>query len=141
MLLREEAAEHLTAFVHGTAENNAVGPGEIDVLENALLKRLFGGEVDGLNAGFRNAYHFAGLDLANVVSVEEIERAGFGSNEPRIKATGSSEFAKNERAEAARVTDRVEFILGQHEKRICAFNLIKRIADRAGKIARLRAGI
>ncbi len=49
MLLCEEAAQHLAAFVHGAAENDAVGPGEIDVLENALLERLLRCKVDGLD--------------------------------------------------------------------------------------------
>src|SRR6266852_5944887 len=69
MLLREEASEHLAAFVHGAAKHNAVRAGEIDVFENALLKLFLRREVDGLDSGFRDAHHFAGFDLADVLGI------------------------------------------------------------------------
>ncbi len=140
MLPREEAAEHFAAFVHRAAENNAVGAGEIDMLENALLERLFRREVDGLDTGFGDAHHFAGLDLADVLGIEEIEGAGFGSDEPGVEAAGSREFAKDEWAETAGIADSVEFILREDKKRVSAFDLIEGITDGAGKIAGLRAG-
>src|SRR5712692_7106592 len=65
MLAREQAAEHLAALVYGTAEDDAVGAGKVDMLENALLVLLFGREVDGLNAAFGYAHHFAGFDFAD----------------------------------------------------------------------------
>src|SRR5260370_42496386 len=117
MLLREEASEHLAAFVHGAAENNAVGPGEIDVLENALLERLFWREVDGFDAGLRDAHHFAGLDFADVLRVEQIESAGFGSDQPGVEATGRGQFAEHQRAEAARIAHGIEFIFREDKKR------------------------
>src|SRR5258705_7825091 len=110
MLLREEAAEHFAAFVHRAAKNYAIGAGEIDVLENALLERVFGREMDGLDAHLRDAHHFARLDLPDVLRVKQIEGAGFGSDEPGVEAAGSSEFSENERAEAARVAHGVKFI-------------------------------
>ena len=77
MLARQQAAEHFAAFVDGAAENHAVGPREIDVLKNAVLLRLFRREVNRFDAGSGDAHHFAGLDFANVLRVEQIERAGF----------------------------------------------------------------
>src|SRR6266403_180183 len=82
MFAREQATEHLAAFVDGAAKDNAVGPGEIDVLENALLERLLRREVDRLDAGFGDADHFAGFDFADILGVEEIERARFGGYQP-----------------------------------------------------------
>src|SRR5260370_26184085 len=140
MLSREKAAEHLAAFVHGAAEDDAVRAGKIDVLENALLERLFWREVNGLDAGFGDAYHFAGFDLADVLGVEQIESASFRGNEPGIEAAGGSEFAENERTEAARIAHGVEFVLGEDQKRVGAFDFIEPVADWAGKIPGLRAG-
>ncbi len=77
MLARQEAAEHLAAFIYGTAKNDAIRAGEIDVLEDALLERLFWREANGLDARFGNAHHLAGLDLADVLRIEQVERAGF----------------------------------------------------------------
>src|SRR5258708_24351999 len=50
MLARKEASEHLAAFIYGAAENDAVRAGEIDVLEDTLLKRLLWREANGLDA-------------------------------------------------------------------------------------------
>src|SRR6266566_7295514 len=67
MFAREQAAEHFAALVDGAAENYAVRTREVDVLENALLMLFRGREVDGLNAAFGDAHHFAGLDFADVL--------------------------------------------------------------------------
>src|SRR6266851_7070407 len=96
--------------------------------------------MDGLDAGFGDAHHFAGLDLADVLRVEEIEGTGFGCDEPGIEAAGGSEFAENERAEAAGIADGVELVLREDEKGVGAFDLIEGVADGPGKIARLRTG-
>ncbi len=86
MFARENAAESFAAGVDGTAEDDAVWPREIDVLENAILVRLLRREMDGLDAGFGDADHFAGLDFANVLRVEQIEGASFGSNHPGFRS-------------------------------------------------------
>src|SRR5437899_2079901 len=139
MLAREEAAEHLAALVHGTAEDDAVRAGEVNVLENALLVLLFGREVDGLNAAFGDAHHFTGRDLADVLGVEKVERAGFGGDQPGHEATRRREFAENERAEPTRLQSGGECAGGKNEKRIRPLDLIQGIANGAGKIESLRA--
>src|SRR5580704_1688614 len=70
MFAREESAERFAAFVDGAAENDAVRAREIDMLENALLHGLLRREVDGLDAGARDAHHFARLDFADVLCIE-----------------------------------------------------------------------
>src|SRR5713226_8211488 len=140
MLPGEEAPKHLAAFVYGAAENNAVGTGEVDVLEDALLVWLFRRKVNGLDSRLRDTHHLPGGDFANVLRVEEIESAGFRGCEPGVEAAGRGEFAEDQRAEAAGIAYRVQFILRKHEKRIRAFDLIERVAERAGEIAGLRAG-
>src|SRR5690242_13047984 len=139
MLAREQTAEHFAALVNGAAENNAVGTREIDMLENALLMRLGGREVNGLDAALGDAHHFSRFDFADVLRVEEIESAGFAGDEPGGVAAGSCEFAENERSEAARIADGVKLVSGENQKRIGAFDLIQRVAERARKIAGLRA--
>src|SRR5580658_4452802 len=72
---------------------------------------LFGREVDGLDARAGDAHHFAGLDFADVLRVEQIERAGFRSNQPGLAASWQSKPAEHKRAEAARVAHGNKFVL------------------------------
>ena len=81
-----------------------------------------------------NAHHFAGLDIAHVCGADQIESAGFRRHDP-----GAVELAERERAETARVAQRVHFVARQHQQRIRALHLIEGIGERAGKIARLAA--
>ena len=82
MLAGQQAAQRFAALVHRAAEDDAIGAREIDMLENAVLMRLFRREADRFNAAARDAHHFAGLDFANVFGVDQIERAGFRSHDP-----------------------------------------------------------
>src|SRR5258708_6706479 len=139
MLARKEASEHLAAFVYGAAENDAVRAGGTDVLQDTLLERLFGCEPDGLDARFGNAHHLARFDLADILRVEQVERAGLGSDQPGNEAAGRGYFSQHQGAKTARVADGVEFVLGEYEQGIRAFDLIEGIAHRTGKISRFRA--
>ena len=134
MFAREQAAEAFAALVHRAAENQAIGPRKIDVLEDAVLQRLFRREVERFDAAARDAHHFAGLDFAHVFGADQIERAGFRSDEP-----GAAEAAEAQRAEAARIADGVHFVARQHQQRVGAFDLIQRVGERAGEIARAAA--
>src|SRR6185369_15097655 len=134
MLLREQAAECFAALVDAAAEDDAVGAREVDMFEDALLVRFFGREADGFDAAARNADHFSGLDFADVLRVEEVKGAGFAGDQP-----GIAEFAEIKRAEASRVAYGVEFVGCQDEEGVGAFDLIQGVAQRAGKIASLRA--
>ena len=67
------------------------------MLEDAVLVRLLRGEAQRFDAALRDAHQFAGLDLANVFGADQIEGAGFGSDQP-----GVAQAAEAERAEAAR---------------------------------------
>src|SRR6202022_2998898 len=104
-------AERVSAIVHGAAEDDAIGPRKIDVLKNALLKGLFGGEVNGFDSRARDAYHFPGLNFADVLGVQKIERARFRSYEP-----GVTELAEIQRTKAAWVAYGVEFVGREYEQ-------------------------
>ena len=73
----QQAAQHFAALVDGAAEDQAIGPREIDVLEDAVLGRFDWGEMHRLQAAAGNAQHLAGFDLANVFGADQIEGAGF----------------------------------------------------------------
>ncbi len=134
MFFGQRAAQRLSAFVDGAAKDNAVRPREINVLENALLARLFRRETNGLNAGARDAHHFAGLDFADVLRIQQIERARFRGHQP-----GVAQPAEIQRAEAARVAHGDQLFRGEHQQGVRAFHLVQRVTERAGEIARLRA--
>ena len=141
MLASEHAAECFAAGVDGTAEDDAVWAREIDMFENTMLVRLLWREMNGLDAGLGNAHHFAGFDFADVLRVEQIEGASFGGDHPGFgSGFGGGQFSEDQRAKAARIADGVEFVRRENEERIGAFDLIERIAKRAGKVARLRPG-
>src|SRR5438132_8876711 len=104
----EKATEHLTAGIDAAAEDGAVRTREIDMFENTLLMRLGRREMNGLDAGFGNAHHFAGRNFADVFRVEEIESAGFAGDDPGFFALRRDELAKIEWTEAARIADGVK---------------------------------
>ena len=82
MLAREQTPQHLAALLDHAAEDEAVRPGEIDVLENAVLQRLFRRKAQRFHPRARDAKHFAGLDVAHVCGADQIERAGFRRHNP-----------------------------------------------------------
>src|SRR5216684_3384869 len=135
MLFRQQLPERLAAVVHRAAKNRAVGPREIDVLENAVLMRLFRREMDGLDPRARNAHHLAGLDLADIFRAEQIEGAGFRSHHPH-----RTQPPDIERAEAARIADGVKLVEREEQERVRAFHLVERVADGPGEIPRCAAG-
>src|SRR5690348_4832363 len=100
MLAGKQAAKHLAALVHGTAEDGAVRPRKISVLKNTDLVGLVGREVNGFESRARDAHHLARLDFADVMRVEQIEGAGFAGDDPRVSAVWSGEFAGIEGTEA-----------------------------------------
>src|SRR4029077_119776 len=132
MFLGEQTAKGFAAFVDAATEDDAVGARKIDVLEDALLAGFFGREMDGFDAGARDAHHFAGRDFANILRVEEIERAGFASDQ-----AGGRESAEIERAQSAGVADGVEFVGRENEERVSAFDLIEGVGKGSREIAGL----
>src|SRR5580765_4135505 len=140
MFAGQKFAERFAAVVHATAEDGAVGPGEIDVFKNTVLLWLFRREVNRFKSGSGDAQHFARLDLADILRVEQIESASFTSNNPGSVTARSYEFAQIERAETARIAYGVEFFRGKNDQRIGAFTLVQGVAESSGKVARLGTG-
>ena len=88
MLASEKFAERFAAVMHAAAENQAIGAREIDMLENAVLMRLGRREANGFESRARDAQHFSGFDFANVIRIQQIERASFGCDHIGIAAGG-----------------------------------------------------
>src|SRR5262249_57797241 len=125
----QQTAELFPALVHAAAENGAVRPRKIDMLKDAELVRLFRRETNRLQSGSRNTQHLAGFDLPDVVRVEEIERAGFAGDDPSGFAVGRDHPAEIQRAEAARIANRVELVGGKDYQREGAFDFIESVAQ------------
>src|SRR5258706_11888677 len=118
MFARELAAQSFAAVIYAAAKNGAVWPREIDMLKNTLLERFLRREMDGLESRLGDAQHFAGLDFAEVLRVEQIECAGFAGDDPGGFATGRGEFSEIQRAEAAWVAHGVKFIGSEDHQRV-----------------------
>ena len=105
-VLRGEPAAHLDpGGVHGAAGDRGVGPGEVDVLEDAP-RGLRGREREGAQAGGVDGDQLAGLDLADDGGADDVERGGLAGDDP-----AALEPAEHERTDAARVAGRVERVL------------------------------
>src|SRR5579871_3993631 len=71
--LRAEALAHL---VDRAAMNDGVGPGEIDVFEDARPRRFRRERLVGMCALLVEDDDFAGLDVADELGADDVERAG-----------------------------------------------------------------
>src|SRR6202021_2299454 len=103
-----QAAQAFARFVDGLAKHDTVRPGKINVLENAKLIFLLWREADRFQSAARNADHFARFHVAHVFGVDQIERAGFRSRDPR-----AIEPPNRQRPEAAWIANRKNFVGGQ----------------------------
>ena len=65
-----------------------------------------------------------GLDVAHEIGVDDVERAGFRGDDPRL-----GEAADNERPDPKRVAQADDRILRQRGERIGAFDLVERIDE------------
>src|SRR5438046_1542997 len=84
-----------------------VGPREIDHLEDALAGALPGQGLQRSQALVVHHRHLAGLDLADVLGLDEIERAGLAGEDGRAVA----QPAQHQRPEAERIADRDDALL------------------------------
>ncbi len=136
--LAGELAAHLVAgLLDRAAEDAGVGPGEVDVLEDA------GGGRDGLlgvaaagDAVFGDHDELAGLDVALVLCVEEIEGAGFGGEDEGVGcAVVAGDAAHGEGAEAVRVAGGEDAVAGHHDDGEGAVDLGERVGDASTRVS------
>src|SRR5262249_56878600 len=91
----EARAEGEPRLEHGAAEDLAVGPREVDVLEDALAHGLGREGAEGPLARALDDHELAGLELPHELRADEVEGAGLGGHDG-----GAVELADHEGAEA-----------------------------------------
>ena len=113
VLLRELLAERVAHLVDRLAEEHRVRPREVDVLEDAAAEarrgRLRREEPLAAEPVAVDDDELAGLDLAHVLRLDEVERGGLAREHP-----AALEPAEHERAEAHRIA-RADERLGREE--------------------------
>ena len=122
MLARQLATERAPHAVDRASEDRAVGPREVHQLEDATLvwlRRQRGQAID-LRRGPLNSQELARLELADGCGTDEVERAGL-----RREDVASAQLAEPERAEPARIDDRVERPPDRHDQRIRALDALE----------------
>src|SRR4029450_9565058 len=75
MLTRELASHRDAGFADVDAGNGAVGPGKIDVLENAERAARGRKRPFGADAGIGDDHHFARLHFAAVLGLDKVQGA------------------------------------------------------------------
>ena len=98
--------------------DDRIGPGEIDVLEDAGPRRLPRQGEEALHPVAVDHHHFAVLDVANEFRPDDVERAGLGAED-----RAAVQFAQHQRADAERIARPDELLVGQRDQRIGALDL------------------
>ena len=109
VLLGQPAADLDPRGVHAAAGDRGVGPGQVDVLEDAALG-LGDREVLAAQPVLVDRDELAGLDLADHRGADDVQRRGLAGDHP-----ATLEPAEHQRAHALRVARRVERVL-VHER-------------------------
>ena len=133
-LARQLGADPLARLVDAAALDDAVRPGEVDVLEDAEPPRAAGEGVLRMHAGGIDDDELAGLDVAHEVGADDVERAGL-----RCQDVGLAEPPQDQRPDAQRVAHADHHVVGQRHQRIGPFDLLQR-ADQPLHDAAARPG-
>ena len=99
-LAGELAAQLLAVLVDAVAVDVAVGPGEVDGLEDAPGGRDLREGSERLHAAVAEDQHLPRLHLAHVLGFDEVEHAGFRRHHVGVRLVGSRETAQDQRPEA-----------------------------------------
>ena len=114
----ELAAEGQAGGEHVPPEDLAVGPREVDVLEDALTDGLGRERTEGAQAVAVDHQQLARLDVPHVLGVDEVEGARLGADDVR-----AGEPSQHQRAESPRVAGGHQGVLRQEEEREGAHDL------------------
>ena len=111
-----------------------VGTGKVDVLEDALGARLGVDGLLGYGAVVGDAQNLAGADVSHVLGAHDVERAGLAGHDPALLV---GQLAEAERADAARVTERVQGVLAHERHRVAALHHGHGVRYAAAQVMRL----
>ena len=116
-LAGERLAHALARRVHAVAVEARVGAGEVDELEEAQPRVGLGVAVLAPQARRVDHDHLAGLDVADVVRADDVERRGLAREHP----AAALEPAEDQRPEAVRVAHADEVgVVHEHEREAAA---------------------
>ena len=119
---RQFSADALARLIHGRSFDEAVRPGEVDVLEDAEPLRRPRKGADAGHAGAVEHHHLAGFDIAQEVGADDVEGTGFRGQDMAL-----AEPAEHERADAERVANPDDALVGQRDEGVGAFGLAQGI--------------
>ncbi len=118
-VLEGELRAHCLAHViDRTAVDDGIGAGEIDIFENARPRRLRREGAKAFQAVLGNDDDLAILDVADEMGADDVEGAGFGSE--NVMAV---ELAEHQRADAERIARADQLLVAQGDEGIGAFDL------------------
>ena len=115
---RQLRAHRLAHVIDRAAMDDGIGPGEIDIFEDAGACRLRREGLVAVDALVRDHDDFAILDVADEMRADDVERAGFGGQD--VMAV---ELAEHQRADAEGIARADELLVAQGDEGIGAFDL------------------
>ena len=101
-VFREALPQLDPRLVDVPAEDAAVGPREVDVLEDALRDRRLVEDLQRVDAVAVDPDHLARLDVADVLAVEQVERAGLRADHVAVAGPAEQQPAGNPAGPAPR---------------------------------------
>ena len=112
---RQLLADALARFIDIAAFDGGIGPGEIDIFEDAEAVRLrLEGEM-AFDAVLGDHHHLARLDVAHEFRADDVQRAGFRGQDRR-----AVQHAQHQRAHAEGIAHADQLLGGQRHQRIGA---------------------
>ena len=107
-LARQLAPHGRAGLVHAEAEDIAVGPREVDVLEDAVRDARRRERPEAANPVMRDHHHLARLDVTNVGGANQIQGARLGTDDRRVAQPADDEWP-----ESVRVARRDQLVVGE----------------------------
>ena len=100
------------------------------MLEDALRERFLGRIAFTRNTFGTDDDHFAGLHVVEIDRVDQVERAGFRSEDVGWSAAAEFELSHRQRPESLRIAGYDQAVFSEADERKGAFQLQKRVAQR-----------
>ena len=133
-LAREFDAAGFAHVVDAAAADDRVRPGEIDVLEDARPRRQLAERLFRMGAVLVEDENFAVLDVAHVLGADDVERAGLGGED-----RAAVELAEHQRPDAERVAGADQFLVGQPDEGVGAFEHLQAFDEAVDEAVAVRA--
>ena len=115
-LARELRAGRLAHVVDAAAADDRIRPREIDVFEDAGPRRHRQERLVRMRAVLVEDQNLAVVDVAHILGADDVERAGLGRED-----RAAVELAQHQRPNAERVARADQFLVGQADKGVGAF--------------------